>query len=393
MTDKPLDPAGRALLDMIAETYARIGRVERDLLNVEARGRGIEVGRALAVLKDAGLIEETETRPGFFGRLFGARPKALLRPLNTEAATTAPAPASDTAASEPAAAEPPRAETAAPVAQEAPAEAPEVAEPAPTETAPALPEAETPAAGMAATEPEPAVTEPAALETVVIETALSVTDTVSETVGTVTETVIVVTAPAEPAAVPEPVARPAPATPRPAPAMPRPHFAPDDYTDKVGGGDAIEIGPETFDPEAIDSLRETLAELGMDLTMAGESLIADRMTSGESAGDALSQVVLFAFAHAVHYDLLSGGGMQALGLTDYAIEVMKELEKLRDAGVIGAGRFEADMRLLWSFVGEDGELMRANRAAELLSDPVGGAAPPATLPEDLQAVEDPDDED
>lgn len=377
MTDKPLDPADRALLDIIAETHARIGRVERDQLNVEARGRGIEVGRALAALKDAGLVEETETRPGFFGRLFGARPKVLLRPVNTEAPAAAPAP--EAAASEPATVEPAPTEAAAPVAEEAPTEAPAVAEPAVTETA--LPEAEAPAAEIA-----------------VIETVVSVTETVTDiaaqTVESVTETVIVETAPAEPAAEPvaEPAAQPVPATPRPAP-IPRPHFALDDYTDKVGGGDAIEVGPAAIDPEEIDSLRETLAELGMDLTMAGEALIADRMAKGESAGDALSQVVLFAFAHAVHYDLLSGGGMQALGLTDYAIEVMKELEKLRDAGVIGPERFESDMRRLWSFVGEDGELMRANRAAELLTDPVGGAAPPATLPEDLQAVEDPDDED
>lgn len=377
MTDKPLDPADRALLDIIAETHARIGRVERDQLNVEARGRGIEVGRALAALKDAGLVEETETRPGFFGRLFGARPKVLLRPVNTEAPAAAPAP--ETAASEPAAVEPTPTEAAAPVAEEAPTEAPAVTEPAVTETA--LPEAEAPAAEIA-----------------VIETVVSVTETVTDiaaqTVESVAETVIVETAPAEPVAEPvaEPAAQPVPATPRPAP-IPRPHFALDDYTDKVGGGDAIEVGPAAIDPEEIDSLRETLAELGMDLTMAGEALIADRMAKGESAGDALSQVVLFAFAHAVHYDLLSGGGMQALGLTDYAIEVMKELEKLRDAGVIGPERFESDMRRLWSFVGEDGELMRANRAAELLTDPVGGAAPPATLPEDLQAVEDPDDED
>lgn len=377
MTDKPLDPADRALLDIIAETHARIGRVERDQLNVEARGRGIEVGRALAALKDAGLVEETETRPGFFGRLFGARPKVLLRPVNTETPAAAPAP--EAAASEPAAVEPAPTEAAAPVAEETPPEAPAVAEPAVTETA--LPEAEAPAAEIA-----------------VIETVVSVTETVTDiaaqTVETVTETVIVETAPAEPVAEPaaEPAAQPVPATPRPAP-IPRPHFALDDYTDKVGGGDAIEVGPAAIDPEEIDSLRETLAELGMDLTMAGEALIADRMAKGESAGDALSQVVLFAFAHAVHYDLLSGGGMQALGLTDYAIEVMKELEKLRDAGVIGPERFESDMRRLWSFVGEDGELMRANRAAELLTDPVGGAAPPATLPEDLQAVEDPDDED
>ncbi|WP_374291934.1 hypothetical protein [Paenirhodobacter enshiensis] len=377
MTDKPLDPADRALLDIIAETHARIGRVERDQLNVEARGRGIEVGRALAALKDAGLVEETETRPGFFGRLFGARPKVLLRPVNTEAPAAAPAP--ETAASEPAAVEPTPTEAAAPVAEEAPPEAPAVTEPAVTETA--LPEAEAPAAEIA-----------------VIETVVSVTETVTDiaaqTVESVTETVIVETAPTEPAPEPaaEPAAQPVPATPRPA-QTPRPHFALDDYTDKVGGGDAIEVGPAAIDPEEIDSLRETLAELGMDLTMAGEALIADRMAKGESAGDALSQVVLFAFAHAVHYDLLSGGGMQALGLTDYAIEVMKELEKLRDAGVIGPERFESDMRRLWSFVGEDGELMRANRAAELLTDPVGGAAPPATLPEDLQAVDDPDDED
>lgn len=393
MTQKPLDPNADALRAIITETFARIGRVERDSLNVEARGRGIEVGRALAALKDAGLVEEYTTKPGFLRRLFGAKPHVLLRPVHAPEASAAEKLASEELVSVVSLDAPvPAPSPAAPEPDFAPP-AETVAEPAPVEAPAPVTEAEPQTAARAEPvgTPEPETAPPATPVEAPVASSAAQVDTASEAPAALQATDAPLAEVKPDIATPEAPAKVAVHVPPPR----VPHFAPDDYTDKVGGGDAIEIGSSALDPEVLDGLRETLSDLGMELTMAGEALISDRMGRGDSAGDALSQVVLFAFAHAVHYDLLSGGGMQALGLTDYAIEVMQELEKLRDAGAIASERFEMDMRCLWSFVGdtEAGELLRADRAAEVLTDPMGGAAPTAILPEDIQTAEDPDSED
>jgi hypothetical protein len=206
------------------------------------------------------------------------------------------------------------------------------------------------------------------------------------------------TAPAPPPAVeapPPPPAAPAPEPVAPTPAAPKPPktrtipMAPDAYTDEIGG-QPLAYAPlplaTGLDPELLDGLREMLVLLGMELTMAGEALISDRMAKGASAGEALCQVTLFAFAHAAHHDILAGGPMQAKTLHDYAIEVIGELEKLRDAGEVRPEPFEQDMRAIWALV--DKSTDRSPLVAELLRDPTGGAAPPALLPEELRGVED-----
>ncbi|MCE8433940.1 hypothetical protein, partial [Rhodovulum sulfidophilum] len=160
------------------------------------------------------------------------------------------------------------------------------------------------------------------------------------------------------------------------------------YTEELGGSPvAAKTVPlrHDVDPAMMENLREALAVIGIEMTFAGEALIADRMGRGASIGEALSQVVLFAFAHAVAEDARAGEQLQALGLTDYAVDVIAEFERLRDAGEIDGDRLEEDMRRLWTLVGDSPDRLRL--AEELLQDPVGGLTPPALLPEDLRPVE------
>lgn len=209
---------------------------------------------------------------------------------------------------------------------------------------------------------------------------------------------------AEPADLPEPPPAAAAPTPEPAP-EPQPEavqaapqkpvqtrpirMAPDAYTDEIGG-QPIPYAPlplaAGLDPDLLEGLREMLQVLGMELTPAGAAMISDRMAKGASAGEALCQVALYAFAHAAHHDSLDGAQSGSTLLHDYAVEVIRELEKLRDAGEVRPEAFERDMRAIWALV--DSTTDRRPFLAELLSDPMGGAAPPAVMPEDVRGVED-----
>ncbi|RWR52473.1 hypothetical protein EOW65_02550 [Sinirhodobacter ferrireducens] len=360
MQDKLPERPELDLLIVVTELHAERGAVDRAALQVVARGRGLEVARPLPGLIGAGLVTEITRRPSFLKRLFGARDEVVLAP--TEAGQALIAALNGETVIEAAAAEPVAAESVAPempvvveaAPEEVPVEAPAVPEAAPLEPAPSASEA--PVAEIAVT--EPLVAQAAAVEV----------------------------APVEPAAEDIPVAA---APPRPTPARARVIG----FTEELGGApeEAPPIAPVAVDPAVMDGLRELLESLGMEMTMAGEALIGTRIAQGFSAGEALSQLVLFAFAHAIRHDILFHGEMRALGLSEYAIEVMREVEKLRDAGEVGEARFEEDMRALWALLEEAPD--RDARLDALLADPVGGAAPVAVLPEDLRSAEETEEED
>ena len=181
-----------------------------------------------------------------------------------------------------------------------------------------------------------------------------------------------------------PPAIPAPAPKRKSPAPKR--RAVTGFTEDLGG---VPVPPHpvfpahTADPQAIETLRELLSGLGIELTMAGEMLAHHRLAQGDTQAQTLMQVILFTFAHAVQHDLSHGSEIAALGLTDYAVEIRREVQKLRDAGAVTAAQFDADMGRLSGLVSGDDKA--ASLAASLLQDPIGGAAPPALLPEELRA--------
>jgi hypothetical protein len=189
---------------------------------------------------------------------------------------------------------------------------------------------------------------------------------------------------------PEPVAV---VEPEPVPEQPAQTVAPkarrrvpvQGFTEDLGGvplDDAVRPAAFALAPEVGGALTDILSGLGMELTWAGQALAAQRMSKGATAGEALSQIVLYAFAHVVQHDLLAGHPLDALGLSDYAAEVLRELDKLRQAGEIGVAAHEADRDHILTLIGDaDG---RGALAAELLADPFGGAAPPAVLPEELR---------
>jgi hypothetical protein len=336
MQDKPLDRAERDLLAVLVALHAARGPVARDALSVEARGRGIEFGRALARLKTLALIDERLHRPFFLRRLFGARTVILLQPTAAGIAALQEATSAETAM-------PPVESKPAVVPQTVIATAPKVGPETGVEAA-AIPLQDAVAA------PEPGPAAPPVPEAPVPEVPP-------------TESVL-----------------PPPAKPKPkrrAPVL--------GFTEDLGGvpmDDALVPRALTLAPDVAATLTEILSGLGMELTFAGQALAAQRMAQGATAGEALSQVVLFAFAHAVQHDLLAGLPVGAFGLADYAAEVLRELDKLRLAGEIGAAAHDADRDRILTLI-QDAE-RRGALAAELLADPFGGAAPPAVLPDELR---------
>ena len=351
MQHKPLERDELELLAVIHEMHSAQGVILRTALSVEARGRGIEVARPLVRLKARGLVEEVERRPSWLRRLFGAKPAMIVRPLidlsSVDEPEAGPVVEAEAPVAEPVVVEPVAegmtpevtAEPEAPVAEEPPVAAP-AEEVTPVEAPAAEPATEA--------AQEPAIAEPAA---------------------------------------PAPEVAPAPVrAPRPRPLPPVTAF-----TEDLGGA-PLPSQPLPFatqaDPAVVEELREMLEGVGMELTMAGEALIGDRMAKGATAGEALLQVMVYAFAHAVRLDVLAEGAVDALGLSDYVAEVIRELEKLYEAGAIGDAAFTADMAQLRILIADSPD--RAGHAETLLADPVGGAAPPALLPEDLRLA-DPDD--
>lgn len=371
MHDKPLDQAEQDLLEVILTLHAEKGPLLRDRLSVVGRGRGLEVARPLARLKTLRLVEEVERRPFFLLRLFGARTTVVVRPTAMALArATKPVPA------DPAPVATADLPPASPVDPLPPAVESPAAAVAPTEAVPQV-----------APQPEPAPQEqPEAFAAPVHDAAAYevLPEPAPEPVADLAPQ------PVEPEPLPElVVAPPPPVAPQPRPVR----FAPDAYTDEMGGQPMATMPMPTaidLDPELLDGLREMLTVLGMEMTIAGEALVNDRMGRGASAGEALSQVVLFAFAHAVHYDILAGNPVDPQSLREYTIGVIREIEKLRDAGEIAPEPFERDMRAIWALA--DKETDRGPQVADLLSDPIGGSAPPALLPEELRGIVEEDEE-
>lgn len=336
MSHQMLNASDRQLLSFILDLHAESGPIERNQLSVKARGVGIEVARALLNLKKQGLVEEVTRRPNAFRRFFGARTLAFVQ--LTEAGLAQGS------------------------SDEAPAtgeEAPAPVRPNPAETAPV-----TPVGGPAAATPHPAPTAPKPAEETGVDTPSATTP-----------------APDRKAQAPRP------AKPRESRQALRARL--DAFTEDLGGVPVeAELAPGRPEvaPDVMDGLRETLALHDLELTAAGETLIADRMAGGATQGEALCQVVLYAFAHAVHLAALGGCAFQPGALKDYAVEIMRALEALRDSGEIRDDRFEEDMRQLWALIGGDSD---ARQMAEtLLSDPIGGMAPSAVLPDEMLVTED-----
>lgn len=316
---KPMQKAELDLLAVIVRLHATRGPINRDVLSVEARGQGLEFGRALSVLRGAGLVEEVVKKPFFLMRLLGAKPLAQIRPTSSGLALLAPA--AEGPAHTP---EAPRAETVADLPVDAVDAVDAVAD------APAV---------------EPAV------------------------------------APVETAPAAAPVAEPAP--PRAPRRKPLPLNA---YTDELGGipdEDVALVPAFQVDADIIAGLRDMLDVIAMPMTFAGEALVADRMAKGASAGDALMQLVLYGFAHAIRLDSETHGTLDLAGMAQYGDAVLAELEKLHLADAISADRFAADSAAIRALVGS-GEPDRTLAESLILSDPVAGAAPPALLPEDLR---------
>lgn len=361
MQDKPLEQADQDLLDLIRQLHTDHGPILRTTLSVVGRGRGLDVARSLGRLKTLGLVEEYEKRPFFLLRLFGARPTNWLRPV-------APAVPVEVKAEEVQGA------VEAPTVSPAPAPLPEIPADAPVEVVAegmipevspviAVPEDKAPEIRV----PEFAAPEPLSAQPVTAP-VVPPPQAVAPEVAPETEAPPPVTRPARPARLPL-----------------------NAYTDEIGGQPMAVAPAVDLDPELLEGLHEMLELLGMEVTIAGDALIGNRVSRGALAGEALLQVVVFAFAHAARYDILSGSPVPADDLHAYGQALVRELEKLRDAGEIRSEPFDRDIGLVLTLADKAAGDSRAALIEELLADPVGGIAPPALLPEGLRGLEDYED--
>lgn len=394
MQGKPLDQSEFDLLEIILQLYSAEGPVPRGKLSVVGRGRGMEVAASLQRLKHDGYVEEFEEKPFFLKRLFGARAQVFLRPsaatleaLNPPVSEPPVLPTEEMAPSDvPAEVAPPPEErptvtasrevTPAPLLEEVPFRA----------STPVLSPIEPASAPVQEPNEEPVVAADTAGPSTPEVAAIDLTLSAPEPLGAVASE-----APPEvKAAVPQPAETAAKAPP--AAARPRPRPRVDGYTDDIGGQPlAVQAYlPKGIPPEQMDDLREMLGVLGMELTMAGEALINDRMSKGAPAGEALLQVTLFAFGHAAHYDMLSASPADPEDLLDYATAVMGEFAKLQEAGEISADVYERDRIRILEMA--DSTKDRASLVSGIFSDPMGGCAPPALLPEELRGIEEDTDE-
>lgn len=73
-----LAPHERSVFATLSAVLAEEGAVERDSLRVLVASRGGDLGREYIRLRDLGFVQEVETRPGFFARLFGVKAKRLV---------------------------------------------------------------------------------------------------------------------------------------------------------------------------------------------------------------------------------------------------------------------------------------------------------------------------
>lgn len=369
MQDKPLEQADQDLLDLIRQLYGDHGPILRTTLSVVGRGRGLDVARSLGRLKTLGLVEEYEKRPFVLLRLFGARPTNWLRPV-------APAVPAEVKAEEV------QGEVEAPTVSLAPTPLPEIPVDAPVA---AVAEVVIPEAPPVIAQPVIAVPEDKAPDLRVPEFAAP------EPLSAQPVTAPVVPAPEAVAPEVAPVTEVPPPVTRPVPPA-RPARLPlNAYTDEIGGQPMAVAPAVDLDPELLEGLHEMLELLGMEVTIAGDALIGNRVSRGALAGEALLQVVVFAFAHAARYDILSGSPVPADDLHAYGQALVRELEKLRDAGEIRAEPFDRDIGLVLTLADKAAGDSRAALIEELLADPVGGIAPPALLPEGLRGLEDYED--
>lgn len=198
--------------------------------------------------------------------------------------------------------------------------------------------------------------------------------------------------PAVPKAAPAaaPPAKPSETAAKPAPARKPRRPADQSYTEDLGGAPLVlpnQLAPAVVDESVLADLGETLDVIGLTLTDAGVALIQARVAQGRAPGDTLLQILLFGLAHALRLDALSQERLDKDSTRHYVGEVLVELAKLRDAGAMDPAVFDADsaeiLRLLQA--GPDSLAL----CDALLADPVGGAAPPCLLPEELSLPSEP----
>jgi hypothetical protein len=313
-----LAPHEKASFAVLSAVLTEQGEVDRDSVRVLVASRGVDLGRDYIRLRDLGLVEEVDARPGFLRRLFGAKAKRLVRLTERGMALARP--------------------------EDAPIAAVAVKAGDPVERGGADPSA------------------PEAVGEVVV--AASVEAAVAP------EAVVA-------AAVPE-TAAPAGTVQAQTLVLSQRRFTPADFTEAVGGA-PMEDAPALPEGERLDGLAELLGLIGFELLPAGRLLAAHRWAEGFGDADVALEVLVVSVAHAARLNATGTARLEVGAMLAVVDAIGAALGHLVAEDALTAPQLAESLETMRVFVAGGAGAEAA--IAALLDDPLRGLAPPAACPE------------
>lgn len=300
-----------ALLSALGTLLADEPAIEMDSLRVKVGALGYELGRTYLSLRSHNLVQEHQTRPGFFRRLFGAESKRLVSLTDAGRAL--------------AKANAPRAPESWP---------PETRQPETRATESSTPEPQTP-------------------ETPAPQTPRN-------------------TAPAKPAPVtPKAPPKAAPAQTRKKPRAAPPSNT--DFTETLGGAPVDHPLPAQ-DPVRLEGLGEMLGLTGFEITPAGQLLAGKRWSEGRRDSEVALEILVVALAHAANLDALGMAHLDRDVARQFFAEVEREFAQLAAAGELSAQELSHNLATVFAILGTPAEA-KAPLANILQDPVLGSAPP------------------
>lgn len=342
-----LSPQEISAFERIADILKEHGSLERDALRVRVASRGGELGRDYLRLRDLGLINEVERRPGFLEKLLGAKPGRIvsLSDFGQLHLTQLAVPA----------------HPAEEFAKDLNAEADETL------------------SAVVVDEHVVALFQKADIEV----------QTRSKSSGReVSGQEIAVYASADPTFLANvelqgEEERPPEKTTAMA-ALKSRRLTPQDYTE-VLGGTALDDGFELHDSERLSGLAELLGLLGFELTPAGRLLAANRWAEERSDAEVLVELLLTSIAHAARLHESKTATLDIAAMTALIDEIGRALQPLVTEGDLSAQELATKIATMFEFVGKHGSPKDA--LYDFLSDPLRGVAPPAIAPDAVWIID------
>ncbi|MBC2835130.1 hypothetical protein [Paragemmobacter straminiformis] len=159
----------------------------------------------------------------------------------------------------------------------------------------------------------------------------------------------------------------------------------DDFTETLGGAPRQEVAP-LRDPIRLEGLAEMLGLTDFQLTPAGQMLAERRWAEGRRDSEVALEILLVAVAHAVRLDDVGMARLDRDVVKLFFAEVEKDFAHLVSAGELSGTYLAQSVGSALAMLGPD-KAAQAQLSA-ILEDPLLGAAPPATCPDEFFLPED-----